>query len=292
MMTVAHELLRDGAAALADAGIASARLDAEVLLARALGRERGDLLLDAARPVPAEASATFAQSLRRRLKREPVARITGVQEFWSLPFRIGPSTLVPRSDSETLIEETLARIAPGERANAFRVLDLGTGSGCLLLALLSELPNATGVGADVSAGALTLAEMNAHSLTLAGRASFARFDWTRPLAQDFGRFDIILCNPPYVPRTELSTLAPEVAKFEPATALDGGEDGLDSFRAILPLLRNLAAPGGALAVFEVGQNQAGRVTAMVWQADGRAIRTRRDLGGTERVVSAQIDARR
>ena len=208
------------------AGIDGPRLEARLLLAHALGVAPADLLRDR----DAEAGkAVLAPLLERRLAHEPLALILGAREFWSLRFAVSPATLIPRPESETLIEAALkafeGRLAPGS------ILDLGTGTGCLLLAALSEFPTAFGVGLDRSADAAALARSNAVSLGLADRAAFLCADWARPLA---ARFDLVLCNPPYIPTCEVDGLMPEVACYEPRTALDGGSDGLAAYRDLVP----------------------------------------------------------
>ena len=290
-MLSANRLLGDGAAALAKAGVPTACLDAEVLLAHALKRAREDVLLDPGRRVGPPAAAVFRRSLQRRLRREPVARITGVQEFWSLPFRVGPATLVPRPDSETAIEQALAMLGADKRTRGWRVLDLGTGTGCLLLALLSELPFAAGLGVDISSGALSVAKTNARALRLSKRASFIRLDWRKPLPENFGRFDLIICNPPYVPSGDIEELEAEVASFEPRVALDGGADGLDHYRTLVGILPGLALPNDAFVVFEAGAGQAGAVKNLLRDAGATGVRGRCDLAGIERAVSAKIKGR-
>lgn len=234
--------LADIAARLADAGITDARREARILLAAALGIDTTSLqLIDQIDP------ARYQAHLQRRAAREPMAFITGRREFWGLEFEVSPATLIPRPDSETLIQAALAECpAPS------RILDLGTGTGCLLLALLSERPGAFGVGVDVAPAAAHLAARNAQRLGLSTRAGFIAGDWAAPLR---GPFDLILSNPPYITQADMDDLMPEVAGFEPARALDGGPDGLDAYRAILQALPSLFGPG-AVAVLEIGAGQA------------------------------------
>jgi release factor glutamine methyltransferase len=226
------------------------------------------------RAVPTE---RFAALIARRAAREPLALIVGHREFWSLDFAVSPDTLVPRADSETLIEAALAEFPA--RDAALRMLDLGTGTGCLLLAGLHEFPAAFGVGVDRLPAVAALARRNAASLGLAGRAAFVCADWAAPLA---GRFDLVLCNPPYIPAAEVATLMPEVALHEPASALDGGSDGLDSYRAVIPRLPGLLAPAG-VAILEVGQGQSRHVAAIA-EAQGFTTATRADLAGIDRAL--------
>jgi release factor glutamine methyltransferase len=216
----------------------------------------------------------------RRLGREPVSRILGRRGFWTLDLALGPATLDPRPDSETVVEAVLAAL-PEPRA-PLRLLDFGTGSGCLLLALLVELPTATGLGIDRSLAALEIARANARAAGLAGRAAFVQADWGGPLA---GRFEVIVTNPPYIPSGDIAGLQPEVADFDPRLALDGGDDGLDCYRALVPDIARLLAPGG-VAALEVGRGQAAAVGAMLTAAGLESLGARRDLGGVERCVTA------
>jgi release factor glutamine methyltransferase len=209
-----------------------------------------------------------------------VSRLVGEREFWSLPFAVTPATLDPRPDSETLVEAALARTA--DRAAPVRLLDLGTGSGCLLLALLHELRAAWGVGTDRSAAAVAAARANAVRLGLADRARFVVADWAAPLA---GRFDIVLANPPYIERGAIAGLAPEVARHDPVLALDGGPDGLDAYRAILAGLEALVAPRGR-AYLEIGDGQAGAVSALLEAAGFADLELAHDLAGRARCLVA------
>jgi release factor glutamine methyltransferase len=266
-MTVA-QALRHATAALAAAGIDTPGLEARLLLAHAMGLDQAALLRDRGRTAP----DTFPALLARRLAHEPLALITGRQGFWTLDLEVSADTLIPRADSETLVQAALeACPAPA------RVLDLGTGTGCLLLAVLAERPGAWGLGIDRNPRAAALARRNAAAAGLAGRACFAAGDWTAALA---GRFDLVLSNPPYIETSAIAGLMPEVAYHEPRAALDGGADGLDAYRAILPALPALLAPGG-VAVLELGAGQAGAVAAL---AAGFRTATRRDLGGIERAL--------
>jgi release factor glutamine methyltransferase len=254
------------------------RLDAELLLAHALGEARLAMLAGTA-PVSAEVVANFEALLERRRAREPVAHILGWREFWSLPLRVTPDVLVPRPDSETLIEAAIAE--RGGQAPA-AILDLGTGSGALLLAALSHWPAARGLGIDRSAEALAVAEGNAASLGLAGRAAFRLLDWRAPgwVERLGGPFDLVLANPPYVP--DDAELMPEVAAHEPAGALFAGPDGLDDHRILLPALPRLLAPGG-VAVLEFGEGQAAALGAMAADA-GLPARIAADLAGRPRAI--------
>lgn len=270
----AREALRLGAARLAAAGVDNPRLDARLLLAFAEGIGQAALLGDSGRPVD---TARYAVLLARRAAREPLAYIVGSQEFWSLSFRVSPATLIPRADSEAVVEAALA-VLPADDPGP--VLDLGTGTGCLLLAVLHERPLAWGVGVDLAPEAARLAAGNARALGLSGRAAFVAGDWDSALA---GRFALVLANPPYVTVDELAGLQPEVATWEPRRALDGGADGLAAYRRILARLPTLLAPGGS-AVLEVGAGQSGPVAALAGSAGLRLAGTRVDLGGTIRAL--------
>ena len=252
----------------------TARLDAELLMAHALGVQRSELLL---RHMRDRAPPGFAPLVERRLGHEPVAYIVGEQEFYGLPFRVTPDVLIPRGDSETLVQAALAA-----HPEARRVLDCGTGSGALLLAVLANVPGAYGLGIDCSAAALAVAQGNAEALGLADRARMEAADWTLPGWADTlgGPFDLILSNPPYIELGE--PLAPSVRDFEPAGALFAGPDGLDDYRALIPQLGGLLAEQGT-ALFEIGWTQADAVAALA-AASGFATRLHRDLAGRDRVL--------
>jgi len=253
----------------------TARLDAEVLMAHALGVTRSQLLLSRMRDPAPEG---FAPLVERRALHEPVAYITGQQEFFSLPFIVGPDVLIPRGDSEVLVETAIAA-RPGART----VLDCGTGSGALLLATLVNLPAARGIGIDRSPGALAIAQANAEALGLADRAAMVPADWHEPGWSDAlgGPFDLILANPPYV--EDDAALDASVRAFEPAGALFSGPHGLDDYRILLPQLPGLLAPGGA-ALVEIGHEQAEAVIA-IGEACGLSARFHRDLAGRARVIA-------
>lgn len=266
------EAIRAGAERLA-ATSDTARLDAEVLMAHLEGVSRSELLLHRMRePAP----PGFAALIERRLAHEPVAYITGRQEFYGLPFIVTPATLIPRGDSETLVEAALAL-----KPDALRVLDLGTGSGALLLAVLAYLGKAQGVGLDRSEAALDVARANAETLGLRPQARFVAGDWhAGGWAGDLGTFDLILCNPPYVEAD--AVLDRQVREFEPASALFAGAEGLDDYRILIPQLRALMNAGG-IAILEIGANQADAVSAIA-AAAGFAATLRRDLAGRPRAL--------
>jgi release factor glutamine methyltransferase len=272
------EALRDGAEILAQADVDSPRLEARLLLAHALGRSPEELIRDLTATLALHgAPSEFATLIARRASREPLAFILGWREFWSLRFRVSPATLIPRPDSETVVEAALARY-PARRA-PIRVLDLGTGTGCLLLSVLHERPNAFGVGIDRSEAAAQLAQTNARDLGLAERAVFLCGDWAGSI--DSG-FDLVLSNPPYVATAELAGLMPDVALHEPYLALDGGKCGLTAYLAIIAALPRLLTPSGA-AVLELGAGQFDAVGAMA-EAAGFRVTTRPDLAGMTRAI--------
>jgi release factor glutamine methyltransferase len=274
------QALDSAAARLRAAGVEGARRDVRVLLAAALDIAPGSLVAWPERALGAEEAARAEEFVARRAAREPVSRILGRREFWSLAFRITPDTLDPRADSETLVEAVLAEVE--DRTARLDILDLGTGSGCLLLALLSELPNARGVGVDIGEGALAAARDNAERLGMSGRARFVRGDWTAGLT---GAWQAIVSNPPYITDMELTQLAPEVVRHDPRIALAGGVDGLDAYRAFVPDLGRLLAEGG-FAALEVGAGQMNAVEALLTTAGCRPHRRIRDLGGNERCLLA------
>jgi len=266
-----HDALRHGAAVLEAAGVDTPRLDARLLLSHAAGLSREALLRE---PFRAIDPMPYHALLARRAAREPLALILGRQEFWSLDFEVSAATLIPRADSETVIEAAVAAMPDRDRVRT--ILDLGTGTGCLLLAALTEFPFAWGIGIDRSVEAAALAVRNAGTLGLATRAAFLCGDWDSALS---ARFDLVLSNPPYIPTADIAGLMPEVLRHEPARALDGGEDGLASYRHILAALPGLLAPGG-FAVLELGIGQAGPVAVLA----GRPVTFRTDLGGVSRAM--------
>jgi release factor glutamine methyltransferase len=266
---------------LAAAGIEGARGEAWLLLAAACARARAELVAAGEVALSPEQGRRLDALVARRAGREPLAYILGEKEFWSLPFCVGPGVLVPRPDSETVVEAALARI-PDRRA-PLRLLDLGTGSGCLLLALLSELPQATGLGVDASEAALGIAAENARHLGLAPRARFARGDWGRGIEE---HFNLIVANPPYIAQPAFPHLMPEVRDHEPPGALLAGPDGLAAYRALAPDLARLLAPSG-FACLELGQGQAPAVAAMVAAAGLETVEVRADLAGTGRCLVAR-----
>ncbi len=263
---------------MTEAGIDGARRDARLLLEAAFGWPPHALTLGTP-AVSGEGLARFEGFLARRLEHEPVSRILGVRDFWSLPFRISPATLDPRPDSETLVQAVLDRT---EKDTALRLLDLGTGSGCLLIALLTERPNAWGVGIDRTAEAAQMAKRNAVSLGVGTRSAFMVGDWTGAVQ---GRFDVIFSNPPYIPLADREGLARDVRDYDPSLALFGGADGLEPYRQFAVALQTLLTPGGLL-VLEIGWDQGAAVQGLLHQAGWHAVACLPDLAGHDRVIVA------
>ncbi|MCZ8184367.1 MAG: peptide chain release factor N(5)-glutamine methyltransferase [Beijerinckiaceae bacterium] len=270
-------------AQLAEAGIDEPRREARLLLAAATGLGLTSLLARPETPV-GEAGPAIARFLAARLDRMPLSRILGRREFYGLEFRLNPATLDPRGDTETLVDAVLAWLdAHGRRSEPLRLLDLGTGTGAILLALLSQLPQATGLGIDIAAEAVAAARLNAAALGLDGRAGFRPGDLMAGLEQ---QVDIIVSNPPYIPTGDLAGLDPEVRRHDPVLALDGGTDGLDFYRRILAEAPARLKPGGLLAV-EVGAGQAPAVAEGMRRAGFLAVSLHADLAGIARVVAGR-----
>ena len=271
-------VLRGAAEELRNAGVPDAMSDARILAATALGLTREDMLREPHREIDPAALVAFGKMIARRCGREPVSRILGAREFRSLAFRLGPDTLDPRPDSEIIVE---AAVAYGERfPEPVRVLDICTGTGCLLLALLNELPDAVGVGTDIARGAVEIAARNAGEHNLSDRTTFVRTNWTDGIE---GRFDVVVSNPPYIETAEIATLAPEVSDYDPMTALDGGADGLDAYRDLADRLARSLAPEG-VAVIEIGAAQSEAVTQIFTLAGFPLVETRHDFGGHPRCL--------
>ena len=263
----------------------SAELDARILVGAVLGLDLTGVIAAANRRLTSEEAAHLEDFARRRLDGEPVARILRFREFWGLPLKLTAATLVPRPDTETVVELALEmlRAAP-RRSQPPRIADIGTGSGAILLALLSELPDAFGVGTDISEHALQTAHSNAVDLKLADRAGFVACDYAAALS---GPFDLIVSNPPYVRSAEIAGLATEVRDHDPRAALDGGADGLDAYRALIPQAARLLAPGGVLVV-EAGQGQSGDIEGFM-TATGLMLPepAKADLAGIRRAVAGR-----
>ncbi len=272
----AAELLTAAAGRLVEAGIENPRREARLLLNLALGIDANARLPE--REIAPADAALFETFVARRAGHEPYSRIAGRHEFWSLDFALSPDTLDPRPDSETLIEAALERIA--DRAATLSVVDFGTGTGALLLALLSELPNATGIGVDISAGAVETARRNAAALGLSARARFVLGRWGEGLTRPA---DVIVTNPPYISAKDMSRLPPEVREFDPAAALDGGPDGLSAYRELALDLKRLLSESG-IALCEIGAGQAPAVTAIMAASGLDLTGSRADLAGIERCL--------
>jgi len=259
--------------------VESPTIDARLLLEAAAPVTRAEILTDPHRALADDAAQRLAASVARREQREPISHILGRKAFWTLMLDVGPAVLTPRPDTETILDIVLARF-PKERA--FSVLDLGVGSGAIVLAILAERPLAKGLGVDVSEDALAVARDNAAQLGLANRVALLRGDWTFGLADE--AFDLVVANPPYIPTADIATLDPEVRDFEPRLALDGGPDGLDAYRALAPEVLRVLKPGGLFAV-EIGIGQAADVTALFAAAGAADLDVHKDLAERERVVA-------
>jgi release factor glutamine methyltransferase len=267
------------------ANIDSAELGARALIGAALNLDLTGLISSSTRTIAASEATRLDEFAQRRLAGEPVARIVGEKEFWGLSLKLSAATLVPRPDTETIVERALEILrADDMQHRALRIADLGTGSGAILLALLSELPNARGIGTDVSADALATAETNAAQLGLADRAGFIRCDYAAGLS---GTFDLIVSNPPYIRSADIAALAIEVREHDPHLALDGGADGLAAYRTLIPQSVALLAPGGALVV-EAGRGQSEAIGTLMTAAGLMVDRCpKSDLAGIFRAVTGR-----
>ncbi len=279
----ARHILQPLSAALQQAGIASAISDARCMLGIVLGRDDAVLPHEMIVRWQPEQSLALEALRQRRQTGEPISRMRGWREFWSMQFRLSPATLDPRPDSETLIAAALSWAR--DQAPAARILDLGTGSGCLLLTCLAELPQASGVGIDISAEALEMASMNASQHGLAARTMFCQQDFATDLTAH-GQFDLILSNPPYIPSADIEMLDADVRHFDPLTALDGGADGLACWRVLCPQIATALSDGG-MAFVEIGAGQ-GKSVGMLCRASGlRLLGSVADLSGHERCLQFQ-----
>jgi len=275
------KILDDTARYFIDAGIESARLDAHLLLAHVLGMSREEMLMRGNISLSPQQEKQFAALAARRINREPMAHLLGAREFWGLNFKVSEKTLDPRADSETIIE-ALLHYKP-IRSQPLKILDMGTGTGCLLLSALSEYPSAMGVGVDISDEALAVATANAEALGLKNRALFKKSDWNSEIK---GVWDVVISNPPYIPTEEIPKLSPEVAMFEPKLALDGGVDGLHCYRAITRFLPEILAEDG-IALLEIGIGQAKDVAGLVSANGLNVAQVACDLAGIERCIVIQ-----
>ncbi len=281
-MIARGQAVREAERRFAAAGIESARLDAVLLVAHAAGLDADSIRTDPAKPLPPDAEGRLMTLLRKRAEeRVPVSRLLGRREFRGLPFQLSPATLDPRPDSETLVEAVLRHT--GDRTAPLSVFDLGVGTGCLLLSILSELPGATGSGSDIDPAAVETARANADTLGLSARVRLANGDG---FAGFDGPFDWIVCNPPYIPTGEIDGLEPEVRVHDPRVALDGGPDGLDAFRRFAPAIAARLAAAGKTAV-EFGAGQAAAVRGIFDVAGLDCLELASDLAGRPRVIVAQ-----
>ena len=287
-MTDTHSLVSAWKAAqeqLKTARIDSPAIDARLLLEAATGASRLEILTDPHRPLTTEQSATLAGYVERRLRREPVSRILGRKGFWKIMLNVTPDVLSPRPDTETLLDIAMLAFEPAQQ---FSVIDLGTGSGAILLAVLADRPGATGVGTDISSEALAVAKENAANLGLDSRATFLRTEWAAGFGDD--SFDLVVSNPPYIPSDDIPGLDPEVRDHDPVLALDGGPDGLQAYRDLAPEIARILKPTGVFAV-EIGWDQGEAVKALFEAAGFSDVKVVKDLGDRHRVVTNGPDPR-
>ncbi|HYE44596.1 MAG TPA: peptide chain release factor N(5)-glutamine methyltransferase [Caulobacter sp.] len=265
--------------ALKAAGIDQPSIDARLMLEAATGASRMDILTDPYRAVTPEQQAVLDDYVGQRLRRRPISHILGRKGFWKIMLSVTPDVLTPRPDTEAILDVVLPAFPEGM---AFSMLDLGVGSGAILLAILAERPAAKGLGIDSSSEALAVARENAANLDLNDRAAFLRGDWTAGLGDD--QFDLVVSNPPYIRSAEIDTLEPEVRDHEPRLALDGGPDGLDAYRILAPEILRVLRPGGLFAV-EIGHDQSAPVETLFREAGASRLRTVQDLATRDRVVT-------
>ena len=277
------ELLTYGAQQIEQAGIENPARESRMLMAYALGESSDHIFLkrNSMEIVPA---TTFLACVARRVAHEPMAYITGAQGFWTLDLAVSPATLIPRPDSEAVISSLSGALA--DKKGAYSFLDLGTGTGCLLLAALDEYPYAWGLGIDINPDAALLAARNARSCDLSHRASFFAGSWDHALKGDV-RFDVVISNPPYIPTADLQTLMPDVRLYEPVAALDGGADGMDAYRFLCSRLPFLLSPQG-VAIFEIGIHQRPDLQAVAENAGLEVVQVCADLAGIERAVTLKV----
>ncbi len=275
-------LLKSGIQVLEDGGLSGARRDAEILLSDLLCLEIPRLYIEANQSVSEEQKAALLARITRRLCREPVAYITGRQAFWQHDFYVTKDTLIPRPDTETLVEAVLDRVEEHSNSN---VLDLGTGSGCILLSILSERLGMTGIGVDISACAIDVARKNAVNLRLSDRAKFVRSNWLDRVKTPSGGFDIIVSNPPYIKQGDMVKLADDIRLYEPDTALVAGDDGLDIYRIFARDLAAILKPGGFVAM-EIGHDQGSLVVDLMLKSGWGNVTLLPDINTKDRVVVA------
>jgi release factor glutamine methyltransferase len=270
---------KDAQARLKAAGIDSPSIDARILLEAATGAGRVDILTDPYRVVTPEQTQQMDHYLERRLRREPVSKILGKKGFWKIMLNVTPDVLSPRADTEVIVDIATLAFGPHQK---FDMADLGTGSGCILLATLAERPLARGVGTDISTEAIAVARENAANLDLNNRTTFLRTEWATGFADN--SFDLVVSNPPYIPTKDIETLDPEVRDHDPRLALDGGEDGLEPYRVLAPEIKRVLRPEGIFAV-EIGWDQGPQVKALFEQAGFSDVKVVKDLGERDRVVT-------
>ena len=278
------DIVREFKVALEQAGMDTPELDARLLVQGLLEISHEELILNSSKVLEKNEEAALRKALERRLKHEPVSRIVGMRGFWKSDFKITKYTLDPRPDSETLIEAAL-HWAPEGRTQKLRVLDLGTGSGCLLLSLLQEWPQSVGIGIDINPGAIRTAVANERLLGLQKRVAFQAMSW-----EDYkpkGRCDVLISNPPYIAETERESLSPEVIHYDPPEALFAGQDGLDAYRSLAKLAPRWLRAGG-LALYEIGYTQAAAVKELLAAHGQTVLETRQDLAGRDRVIVARL----
>jgi len=276
-MTKLKTILKDSTNQLKKAGIDNADLDAKILIGHILNYDRAQLITKSENEISQKNTDEINALIKRRLSREPVARILGKREFWGLPFKLNKYTLEPRPDSEILVETAIKLLKNNDRKH---ILDIGTGTGCLLLSILSEIKDATGIGIDISKNAIKQAKENAENLNLEKRSSFKISNWLENINETF---DLIISNPPYISKEEITTLQPEVKDFDPITALDGGENGLEPYQYLIPILPNYLNKNG-IVIFEVGANQSKEVKDLMKENNFTNIKIKNDLGNIERCV--------
>ena len=285
---LSHTLLtawKSAQARLKAGRIDSPAIDARLLLEAAAGASRTDILTDPYRALTEDQQAAYDAMIERRLRREPVSRILGRKGFWKIMLNVTPDVLSPRPDTEAILDVAMLAFAPHQ---AFEMIDLGTGSGAILLAILAERGGARGVGTDISSEALAVARENAANLDLDGRAAFLRTEWAAGFADD--SFDLVVSNPPYIPSDDIDGLDPEVRDHDPRLALDGGPDGLEAYRRLAPEIARILRPQGVFAV-EIGWDQGAAVTALFRDAGFADVRVVKDLSDRDRVVTNGPDPR-
>ena len=278
-MTTLVKAWKAGGERLKAVGVDQPAIDARLMLEAAADVSRLEIVTEPYRELTAEQEATYDSYLERRGRREPVSLILGRKGFWKIMLNVNSSVLTPRPESEVIVDEALKAFP---EHMAFTMLDLGVGSGAIMLAILAERPAAKGLGVDISEDALAVARENAANLDLDGRTALLRGDWTFGLGDD--GFDLVVANPPYIPTEVIETLDPEVRDHDPRLALDGGLDGLDPYRVLAPEILRVLKPGGMFAV-EIGHDQSADVEALFRQAGASGVRTIKDLGLRDRVVA-------